>query len=167
MASSSERDVFNREREVERWEVANEPAGEESEMRGILAEKGYADEDLDKLTSLIIKNKKFWIDLMMKEELGFGVVESARPFKAAFITFLSFVIAGFVPLVPFFFVSSLENIFLFSALASGALFFVIGAMRTIFTRKAWHWSGLEMFFVGGLAAAIAYAVGFLIKALIS
>ncbi|MBI5787016.1 MAG: VIT1/CCC1 transporter family protein [Candidatus Niyogibacteria bacterium] len=166
LASRSESDVFAREREVESWEVANRPAGEEKEIKEILAQKGYAGEDLDKLTSLVIKNKKFWIDLMMKEELGFGVVESARPFKGALTTFLAFVTAGFVPLLPFFFSFGFQSNFLFSALFSGALFFVIGAMRAIFTRKAWYWSGFEMFFVGGLAATIAYAVGFLIKGLI-
>ena len=166
LASRSERDVVSREREVENWEVANMPAGEEKEIKEILNQKGYAGEDLDKMTALVVKNKKFWIDLMMSEELGLGSVESGRPFKGAAVTFLSFVVAGFAPLVPFFSAGIVENAFLISAASAGLLFFAVEASRAIFTKRTWYWSGFEMFFVGGLAASIAYAVGFLIRSLI-
>lgn len=166
LASRSERDVFSREREVENWEVANEPAGEEKEIKEILSKEGYSGVDLDQMTALVVKNKKFWIDLMMREELGLGSVEGFRPLKGAAVTFLAFVVAGFAPLIPFFSASTQENAFMVSAISAGVLFFAIGASRAIFTSRSWYFSGLEMFLIGGIAAAIAYGVGFFIRALI-
>lgn len=168
LAASSESDVFIREKEVEHWEIANKPELEEAEIRDILAKKGYYGDDLDKMTMLVVKNKKFWIDLMMGEELGLAPVAGTRPLKGAIATFLSFVAVGFMPVAPFFF-ASIDNgqAFWLSTIISVVMFFVVGALRTIFTRRSWFWSGIEMFLVGGTAAFIAYSVGFSIKALIN
>ncbi len=167
LATRSESDVFHREREVEHWEVAHKPEAEEGEIREILAKKGYSGADLDQMTGLVTKNKKFWVDLMMGEELGLTPVGEAKPLKGAVTTFLAFVLAGFMPVLPFFFIRADDGAFWVSAILAGAMFFAVGALRTIFTRRAWFWSGLEMFFVGGLAALISYGVGFLIRAVIS
>ena len=166
LATRSESDVFRSEREVEHWEVAHKPEAEAGEIREILAKKGYHGADLEQMTALIIKNKKFWVDLMMGEELGLTPVGEARPLKGAATTFLAFVLAGFVPILPFFFIHSDGGAFWVSAVLASAMFFVVGSLRTIFTRRPWVWSGFEMFLVGGLAASIAYGVGFLIRAVI-
>ena len=167
LASRSESDVFYSEREVEHWEVSHKPDIEEGEIRDILAKKGYLGADLDQMTALVIKNKKFWIDLMMGEELGLAPVGEARPLKGATITFFAFVLAGFMPVLPFFFIYSDVSAFWISSAVAGAMFFIIGASRSVFTKRKWLWSGLEMFLIGGLAAFISYAVGFLIRAVIS
>lgn len=167
LAARSESDVFHREKAVEHWEVANRPASEEAEIKEILSKKGYSGDDLDQMVGLVTKNKKFWIDLMMHEELGLSPVDTARPLKGATVTFFSFAIAGFMPVIPFLFSYDGAGTFQISALVAGAMFFAVGALRTIFTRRFWVRSGIEMFLVGGLAASIAYGVGFLIKIIIS
>lgn len=166
LASRSEGDVFYSEREVEHWEVSHKPEAEVEEIKEILAKKGYHGEDLIQMTALVTKNKKFWIDLMMGEELGLAPVGEARPLNGATITFFAFVIAGFMPVLPFFFIYSDGSAFWISSAVAGAMFFIVGASRSIFTKRAWFWSGLEMFLIGGLAASIAYGVGFLIRALV-
>ena len=45
--------------------------------------------------------------------------------------------------------------------------FIVGSARTLITRKVWWRSGLEMLFIGAIAATIAYVVGFLLDQLIS
>lgn len=167
LASRSEGDVFHREKAVEYWEVANRPASEEAEIKEILSKKGYGGEDLDQMVGLVTKNKKFWIDLMMHEELGLSPVDTVRPLKGAVVTFFAFVVAGFMPVIPFLFSYDGAGTFQISAVVAGIMFFAVGALRTIFTRRFWVRSGIEMFLVGGLAALIAYGVGFLIKALVS
>ena len=165
LAARSEGDVFRRERDVEHWEVANKPETEEKEIRDILVKKGYSGEDLNQLTTLIIKNKKFWVDFMMHEELGLTPIGKTEPLRGATATFLSFILIGFVPIAPFFFhIADGGLAFIISALVAAIMFFSVGALRTIFTHRRWYLSGIEMFFVGGLAAFIAYGVGFLIRA---
>ena len=146
--------------------MAHKPEAEEGEIKDILAKKGYWGADLDQMTALVIKNKKFWVDLMMGEELGLAPVGKARPLKGAVTTFLAFIAAGFAPIVPFFFIYADSRAFWVSTAVAGAMFFIVGASRAIFTNRAWYWSGLEMFLMGSLAALISYGVGFLIRALI-
>jgi VIT1/CCC1 family predicted Fe2+/Mn2+ transporter len=52
------------------------------------------------MSELISKNKEVWIDIMMIEELG--LIESdENPIKNAVVTFLSFILFGVIPVLPF------------------------------------------------------------------
>jgi VIT1/CCC1 family predicted Fe2+/Mn2+ transporter len=51
--------------------------------------------------------------------------------------------------------------------AAGLSFFVLGILRAKITGRFWLRSGLEMVVVGGIAASVAYLVGFLLKIIIS
>ena len=79
--------------------------------------------------------------------------------------FLAFIAAGAVPLLPFLFVPG-DNVFLASSVATGLTLFVVGSLRTLVTRARWFVSGLEMLAVGSAAAAVAYAIGYLLRRLV-
>jgi VIT1/CCC1 family predicted Fe2+/Mn2+ transporter len=83
------------------------------------------------------------------------------PLKHAGVTFLSFAVAGFFPLIPY--LCSCGNRFVNSTVLVAVSLFVIGSIRTRFTRKNIFVSGLEMLVVGGFAAAAAYGVGMLLN----
>lgn len=87
--------------------------------------------------------------------------EHSSPVRSAITTYLSFIIAGFLPLIPF--LLGVWNMFLMSAVVVGVSLFAIGVLRSIFTRKAWLSSGLEVLLIGGGSAAVAYLVGFLVE----
>jgi VIT1/CCC1 family predicted Fe2+/Mn2+ transporter len=55
--------------------------------------------------------------------------------------------------------------FLISILLSGLALFGLGAAKYFITRRNPIISGLEMLIVGGLAAAVAYFIGVLLKPL--
>jgi len=90
-----------------------------------------------------------------------GFQEHLSPLKHGMVTFFSFVVAGFIPLIPFVF--SFANAFVLSTILVALALFLIGSLRSIFTHKYWLRSGLEMLIVGGFAALIAFAVGYLIE----
>ena len=93
--------------------------------------------------------------------------EAESPLRNSVITFFAFTLAGAIPILPFLPGLSGERNFFYSVVFSLTTLFIIGACRTRFTRKNWFFSGLEMFALGGVAAFIAYAVGFLIKEAVS
>jgi VIT1/CCC1 family predicted Fe2+/Mn2+ transporter len=80
--------------------------------------------------------------------------------------FLAFVVAGSVPLIPFLFMSG-EGDFMFpvSCAATAATLFTVGSLRTLVTRGRWFLSGLEMLFVGSVAAVAAYLIGHFLRQL--
>jgi VIT1/CCC1 family predicted Fe2+/Mn2+ transporter len=88
------------------------------------------------------------------------ILEHVSPLKHGLFTFVSFVSAGFLPLLPF--IVSRGDMFLQSTIVVAVALFVIGSARSVFTKKPWVRSGFEMLIIGGIAAVVAYAVGYLI-----
>ena len=92
----------------------------------------------------------------MVEEYGV-LPQNPQPFRAAIITFFAFVICGMIPLVSY--ILGLGNAFIAATVATGATFFLIGALKSRWSLQNWVWSGLETLGIGGIAAALAYFVG--------
>lgn len=164
LATRSSTDLYFRERAVEESEVEAVPETEIGEIRSILAGKGYEGEELRQLIELISKNKTFWIDVMMNEELGFAPPERESAFMHGIATFFAFALAGTLPLVPYFFLSGdSSTIFFWSSIATGFALFFVGSLRAYVTGRSRILSGLEMFFFGGAAALIAYGIGYAVS----
>jgi predicted membrane protein (TIGR00267 family) len=79
------------------------------------------------------------------------------------VTFVSFIIAGFAPILPFILNSLLDlgiNQALVSLATTGLALFMVGSSRTTFIGGKWWKNGLEMFAVGMLAALVAFGLGY-------
>ena len=89
--------------------------------------------------------------------------ETLHAMKHAAVTWVSFAVAGFAPLLPFFFGLSPRWAFWLSVLISAISLFVVGAGRTIITRRSPFLNGLEMLLVGALAGSAAFAAGWIVE----
>jgi VIT1/CCC1 family predicted Fe2+/Mn2+ transporter len=98
--------------------------------------------------------------------LGFAPEELGSPIKAGVLCGASFGLAALVPILPFAFPISSWEALIVSIIGTMVTLFGVGAMKTIFSRKNWIWSGLEMMIIGASAAAITYMIGTLFAALI-
>lgn len=164
LAKRSRSHYVSSQRELEEWAVDHEPEQEKEEVRRIFQGKGYDGEQLDTLVDTITQNKSAWVDLMMTEELN--LAEGANsPLKHAVATFVAFVLAGFIPLLPYLFCKG-GSCFYYSSAAAAVTLFLTGALRTLITGINWFRGGLEMLGVGSAAAVIAYGVGYLIARLV-
>ena len=152
----AERDNLERIRAIEIRHNAENPEGERREVRAILARKGLSGQVLEEATAEITADHETWIALMLEGEYGLGGVDP-HPLRAALATFLSFLVAGMVPLLPF--VLGVGNAFTLSAWMTGAVFFAIGTLKSRWSLKSWWRSGGETLLIGGTAALIAYGVG--------
>lgn len=106
--------------------------------------------------------------LSVKSEQSVDQVGSKKrsALKDGAATFIAFVLAGALPLIPFLIPRAAEYAFTVSAIAGGIAFFLIGAARTFVIKKNFFIAGLEMLIVGGAAAGIAYGLGNWVEALI-
>lgn len=164
LSRTSERDFWKAQRKREEWEVKEFPEIEKQEIREILQKWGVAKERIEPATQDIIKDKDRWISLMMREELDLREIDSASPVKHGIATFFAFVIAGFMPLLPYmFFGISPHFQFPVAVAATGISLFSVGAARTLVTTESFLKSGLEMLLVGGLASALAFTIGWAVK----
>jgi VIT1/CCC1 family predicted Fe2+/Mn2+ transporter len=97
-------------------------------------------------------------DIEYREAVGDDDAEPAKPpSRTAAVTFLSFVVAGWTPLLPY--LAALRPLFPLSVFATAVAFFVVGASRTFVTKGGWLRSGAEMLAIGMLAAGVAYSTG--------
>lgn len=154
--TKAERDDHRRLRMVEARHIAEAREGEREELRQILEAKGLSGQVLEDATDAITADERAWIDLMLIDEYGLGPLEP-HPFRAATATFLAFLAAGMVPLLPFLF--GLPDAFRASMVMTGAVFFGIGTMKSWWSEAAWWRSGFETLAIGGTAAVLAYVVG--------
>lgn len=160
LGEKSNRDFVSTEREREEWEVERLPEEERQEIREMYQKKGLEGETLEKVVATITANKKLWVDEMMTGEHGLLPEHgTTHPWKNAATTFVAFVIAGFVPMIPYLFGMSSEKTFPYAIMATVAILFTVGSLRTLITGKKWYLAGAEMLAVGMLAAGFAYFIG--------
>jgi len=105
---------------------------------------------------------------MMAEELNI-IEENISPKKRGLVTFVAFALVGSIPLMPYFisfFSEAAKGIaFQLSIILTFIAFFLVGSAKIYVTGKNWFKSGMETLLVGGAAAIIAYAIGYLLRGL--
>jgi vacuolar iron transporter family protein len=171
LSSKSEIEYQHDERKREAWEVDNFPDGEKNELIGLYRKRGLNKEDAETVVSLFSKHKETWVNLMMIEELG--ILESDEdPRKNALATFLSFQVFGSISLISFIFgiifpnaIPSNDILFIISIILTAFTLFLLGSLKTKITGKNWLISGAETLLVGGIAALVAYLIGFALMGL--
>lgn len=170
-ASKARIEFIQKERKREEWEIDNMEESERQEIRDIYAKKGFTSDLLDEIVRVITTRKKVWIDTMMKEELGL-IEDGRKPTDTAISTFAGFNIIGIIPLIPFVFLYvtgwsiSVSDSFLHSVVFTCGAFFLIGIIKGRIVKKSLIRSGTTTLLVGGIAASVAYVVGYLLSYLI-
>ena len=134
-------------------------------MRDVIARWGIPQEHIETIVVDIVSDKKRWVDFMMREELGIVEDPKDRPIFHGLATFAAFVVVGAMPLIPYIFGIPADLQFVVSVISTGTSLFVVGSLRSLVTSQKWLWAGLEMLFVGTLAAFAAYSVGSWAKSL--
>jgi len=164
LKARADEQTVDRFRKMEEHHIDKVPDAEREEIRQIFAGKGFDGEMLEEVVKVITQDRKRWVDTMLTEEWGLPL-ETPRPIYSATTTMIAFVVAGMVPLAPLFFYlgSDARQSFILASVLTATTFFAIGIVRGRVTeRNAWL-AGIETLFIGGVAAAVAYAVGALLE----
>lgn len=173
LATRSQREYIEKARRREEWEIDNLAEQERQEIRDIYTNKGFKDEILEEIVRIITSRRKVWVDTMMKDELGL-IEDKRRPLDTALTTFVAFNAIGVIPLLPFVamlaagsaVVASATDAFMYSSVFTAAAFFTIGAVKGRVVQKSMVRSGFSTLLVGGIAAVVAFVVGYLLNLLV-
>ncbi len=162
-ATKAEIDDAIRIREIELRHIRIHPEGEREEIRQIFATKGFENEDLERVVEVITASESRWLDTMLIEEHGITPAQR-QPLRGAIATFVAFFICGGIPLLPFIFAT--EASLLVASILTGAVFFIIGSMKSYWSTAKWWVSGLETLAIGAAAGAMAYGVGYFLSKIV-
>jgi VIT1/CCC1 family predicted Fe2+/Mn2+ transporter len=93
--------------------------------------------------------------------------EEAFPWRHGVATFLAFVAAGCMPLIPYMLPGPSIDRLVPSIVLTMIALFTVGALRATISNVTWWRAGLEMFALGMLVAAVAFASGAAVAAIIA
>lgn len=160
ISSKSEIEHHQSEIERERREIEEVPEVEREEIRQVYMKKAaFTEGELSIIVNRITSDRKAWLDSMMKEELGLFKERFESPVKVGLIMLVAFVAGGLVPILSFVLLLASQSSLIAASITTFVSLFLVGVWKATFTDKHWLPSGLEMVFVGMLAAVIPYLIG--------
>ena len=158
LAGKTEQDHYNSELKREYDEVERVPDMEKQEVKEFFSQIGLSEEVQDKATEEIAKDKKLWVDFMMKYELGLEQPDPKRAAKSAMNIGLSYIVGGIIPLSPYIFISNSAQALKISVVATLICLFVFGYFKSKLTGVPALTGALKVTMIGALAAGAAFGI---------
>ncbi|HEY5640611.1 MAG TPA: VIT1/CCC1 transporter family protein [Dehalococcoidia bacterium] len=158
----SQRELFERQIELERQELEISPEEEERELSLIYQAKGLRKDEADITAARLMEDPEVALDTLVREELGLDPSQLGSPWGAAIGSFLAFAVGAFVPVIPFLFGEASTGYVVASAALSAVALFGVGAGVSLFTGRSGFYSGARQVAIGAGAAAVTFAIGSII-----
>jgi len=165
-SSKSELEVLERESQRKKAKKGETPEEEREELIRFYEAEGFKRGETEAIVDRVAKESEVPLQTSDLEELGLAPEELGNPVKAGVLCGVSFGLAALVPILPFVLSIGVWDALMASVIGTVATLFGVGAMKTIFSRKNWVRSGLEMMCIGASAAAITYVIGTLFSMII-
>ena len=162
LAGKTESDHYNAELKREYDEVEHVPQREKQEVKTFFAELGLSEDIQEKAVEEMTKDKKQWVDFMMKYELGLSKPDEKRARKSAFNIGFSYIIGGIIPLSPYFFVPDGITGLKYSATVTLICLFIFGYYKSKLTGQKPFEGALRVMLIGAIAAGCAFMIARLI-----
>jgi VIT1/CCC1 family predicted Fe2+/Mn2+ transporter len=160
----AQRELFERQIELERAELQSAPEEEMRELSLIYQAKGLPKSEADATAVRLMENPDIALNTLVREELGLDPSELGSPWGAASGSFVAFGLGALLPVIPFFFGSASAPFIAVSAGLSAVALFGVGAGVSLFTGKSMLYSGARQVALGAAAATVTFIIGSIIGA---
>lgn len=158
LAGKTEQDHYDSELKREYEEVERIPDMEKKEVRDFFRSIGLSEDLQTKATDEISRDKKRWVDFMMKFELGLDKPDPARARKSALNIGVSYIVGGIIPLSPYFFLEESSEALQISVIATLVCLFIFGYLKSKVTGVPVLAGALKVMLIGALAAGAAFGI---------
>jgi VIT1/CCC1 family predicted Fe2+/Mn2+ transporter/rubrerythrin len=165
-SAKSELEVLERENQRKKDKKGTTLKEERAELIKLYEAEGFKKGEATAIVDRIAKKSDLPLQSRTLEDLGLSPKELGNPVKAGVLCGVSFGLAAIVPILPFALPISTWEALITSAIGTVVTLFGVGAMKTIFSRKNWIWSGLEMMVIGASAATITFIIGTIVSSII-
>ncbi|MDQ1689114.1 MAG: vacuolar iron transporter family protein [Frankiaceae bacterium] len=153
---ASQSELAQAEIDIEKHEIRHRPEAELRELAMLYEGRGVDPETARSVAKQLSADPEQAWRIHAREELGIDPDDLPSPWIAASSSFVAFSLGAVVPLLPYLFGGVRLLVPLVLSLMT---LFVTGALVSRFTNRPWWYSGLRQVVLGGLAAAVTYAVG--------
>jgi VIT1/CCC1 family predicted Fe2+/Mn2+ transporter len=150
------------EQKRELREIEEMPKEEKLEVSEILHNFGLVEGQVPPVVDAISKDRRKWVDFMMRFELGLEKPDPKRALQSALTIGLSYALSGFIPLSPYMLIGSVHSALYASISVTLLALLLFGYIKGKIVGVDPKRSALQTIIVGGLAAAAAFGIARLI-----
>ena len=158
LAARSDAEHFASERRREVMETKSVPEVESQEITDIFKTYGIAPAESAPVVAALRRDRKAWVDFMMRFELGLERPDPKRAIQSALTIGGAYIVGGLIPLLPYMLLGKLGVALRVSVLVTLLALMVFGYVKARFTGSAPFRSAFQTLLVGGLAATAAFLI---------
>ena len=158
LAAKSDAEHYFSEREREKREVIEIPEEEMEEVASVFRGYGLAEAEIRPLVEGLSRQPRAWVDFMMRYELGLERPDPRRALTSALTIGGAYIAGGIIPLVPYLLIPAAPKALVVSVFVTLAALLVFGFIKGRFTGARPARSAFQTMLIGGLAAAVAFAI---------
>ena len=154
----SQRELLDYQIAFQRKQLREEPAQERAILERAYLDRGFTAEQATTFVDAVFVDEEHAIRQLIFEEVGLDERSIGSPMSAAVGSFAAFVAGAFIPLAPYLVLSG-ATAFTVSLLASLGALALLGLGISRLTRRSPIFSAIRQVALGGVAAAVTFAVG--------
>ena len=154
----SQRELLDYQIAFQRKQLREEPAQERAILERAYLDRGFKAEQATTFVDAVFVDEEHAIRQLIFEEVGLDERSIGSPMSAAVGSFAAFVAGAFIPLAPYLVLSG-ATAFTVSLLASLGALALLGLGISRLTRRSPIFSAVRQVALGGVAAAVTFAVG--------
>jgi VIT1/CCC1 family predicted Fe2+/Mn2+ transporter len=157
----AQQEMVEREVQVERRELADDPEGELRELADMYRAQGLSAQDASAVARILSANPGIALDTHARLELGVNPQAPGSAWQAAISSFLSFSVGAILPLFPWLF-SAGSGAVIASVIIGAVAALALGAAIGFMSGRSVLRTALRQLAVAAIAAAVTYGVGSLL-----
>ena len=154
----SQRELLDYQVAFQRKQLREAPDQERRILREIYRDRGFDDAEAAQFVDVVFHDPEHAVRLLIFEEVGLDSRSIGSPVSAALGSFVAFTTGALVPVLPYL-LGSGPPAFGWSLGLSLAALAALGAGIARLTRRAGWYGALRQLVLGGIAAAVTFAVG--------
>jgi VIT1/CCC1 family predicted Fe2+/Mn2+ transporter len=155
IGSKSQREIFDAQIHAERHEVEQRPGEAEAEVAYMLTEEGLDEDEAARIAAMMARHPEVLLRTMVARELGIQVEDRGGDvLRGALVPIVPFIVLPFGVALPI------------AAVATGAVLFGIGVVKSRWSHRAAIPSGLEVLALAAVAGVAGYLFGTLLPQLL-
>ncbi|MFN8117003.1 MAG: VIT1/CCC1 transporter family protein [Bacteroidia bacterium] len=163
LAGKTEQEHYENELKREYDEVERVPEKEIAEVKEVFADYGLSPESQHLIAMELSKDKKKWVDFMMKFELGLEEPHPNRARNSALTIGTSYVVGGLLPLLAYVFTNNPTDGLILSAIFTTICLFIFGYFKSKVTGQSPFYGALKVTLIGLVAAGAAFGIAKIIS----
>jgi len=154
----SQRELLDFQQAFQHKQLREAPAQERRILVRSYVDRGLSEDAATEFADALLKDEGHAAALLLFEEVGLDDRSIGSPSQAALSSFVAFTLGAFVPLLPYLLTRG-QPAFVGSIVLSLTALAILGAGIALLTRRPVWYGATRQVALGGVAAAVTFAVG--------